>query len=112
MSLDIQVMGGPAFGLFSNRANFDEEFEIRRWFFRWSFSQCRVGTEGMGSDIRHMLLINQLSTKKACKIIHHDLENAQRLPDEEAINAISNWLEDMQPFNEQTHKEIPVSFST
>ena len=38
----------------------------------------------------HMLLINQLSTKKACKIIHRDLANAQRLADEKAINAISN----------------------
>ena len=48
----------------------------------------------------HMSLINQLSTKKACKIIHSDLANAQRLADEKAINAISNWFEDMQPFNE------------
>ena len=47
-----------------------------------------------------MSLINQLSTKKACKIIHGDLANAQRLADEKAINAISNWFEDMQPFNE------------
>ena len=49
----------------------------------------------------HMSLINQLSTKKACKIIHRDLTNAQRLADEE----------DMQPFNEQTPKEFLVSFS-
>ena len=48
----------------------------------------------------HMSLINQLSTKKACKIIHSDLANAQRLADEKAINAISNRFEDMQPFNE------------
>ena len=59
-----------------------------------------------------MSLINQLSTKKACKIIHRDLANAQRLADEKAINAISNWFEDMQPFNKQTPKEFLVSFST
>ena len=29
-----------------------------------------------------------------------------------AINAISNWFEDMQLFNEQKPKEILVSFST
>ena len=52
----------------------------------------------------HMSLINQLATKKACKIIHRDLANAQRLADEKAINLISNWFEDMQPFNEQTPK--------
>ena len=56
--------------------------------------------------------VNQLSTKKACKIIHCDLANAQRLADEKAINPISNWFEDMQPFNEQTPKESLVSFST
>ena len=60
----------------------------------------------------HMSLINELSTKKACKKIHHDLANAQRLAYEKAINAISNWFEDMQPFNEQTPKEFLVSFST
>ena len=59
-----------------------------------------------------MSLINQLSTKKACKIIHRDLANAQRLADEKAINAISNWFEDMQPFNKQTPKEFLVSFPT
>ena len=48
----------------------------------------------------HMSLINQLSTKKVCKIIHCDLANAQRLANEKAINAISNWFEDMQLFNE------------
>ena len=47
----------------------------------------------------HISLINQLSTKKACKIIHCDLANAQRLADEKAINAISNWFEGVQPFN-------------
>ena len=52
----------------------------------------------------HMSLINQLSTKKACKIIYRDLTNAQRLADQKAINAISNWFEDMQPFNEQRPK--------
>ena len=60
----------------------------------------------------HMSLINQLSTKKACKTIHHDLASAQRLADKKAINAISNWFEDMQPFNEQTPKEFLVSFSS
>ena len=59
----------------------------------------------------HMSLINQLSTKKACKIIHRDLANAQRLADEKPIYAISNWFEDMQPFNEQTPKEFLVSVS-
>ena len=59
-----------------------------------------------------MPLINQLSTKKARKIIHRDLANAQRLADEKSINAISNWFEDMQPFNEQTLKEVLVFFST
>ena len=58
----------------------------------------------------HMSLINQLSTKKTCKVIHRDLENAQRLADEKAIIAISNWFEDMQPFNEQTSKEFLVFF--
>ena len=38
----------------------------------------------------HMSLVNQLSTKKTCKIIHHDLINAQRLAYEKAIYAISN----------------------
>ena len=57
-------------------------------------------------------MINQLSVKKACKIIHRDLENAQRLADEKAINAISNWFEDMQSFNEQKPKDFLVSFST
>ena len=39
----------------------------------------------------HMSLINQLSTTEiACKIIHRDLANAQRLADEKATNAISN----------------------
>ena len=60
----------------------------------------------------HMPLINQLSTKNACKIIHRYLANAQRLANEKAINAINNWFEDMQPFNEQTPKEFLVSFST
>ena len=60
----------------------------------------------------HMSLINQLSTKKTCKVIHRDLANAQRLADEKVINAISNWFDDMQPFNEQTPKEFLVSFST
>ena len=60
----------------------------------------------------HMSLINQLSTKKTCNVIHRDLENAQRLADEKAIIAISNWFEDMQPFNEQTSKEFLVFFST
>ena len=64
--------------------------------------QCRVGTEGMVSNIRS--LIHRLSTKKACKIRHRDLANAQRLADEKVINAISNWFEDKQPFNEQTPK--------
>ena len=41
----------------------------------------------------HISLINQLSTKKACKIIHRDLANVQRLADEKAINVISNWFE-------------------
>ena len=59
----------------------------------------------------HMSLINQLSTKKACKIIHRDLANAQRLADEKPIYAISNWFEDMQPFNEQTPTEFLVSVS-
>ena len=36
----------------------------------------------------------------------------KRLADEKAINAVSNWFEDMQPFNEQTPKEFLVSFST
>ena len=60
----------------------------------------------------HMSLINQLFTKKTCKVIHRDLENAQRLAYEKAIIAISNWFEDMQPFNEQTSKEFLVFFST
>ena len=60
----------------------------------------------------HMSLINQLSAKQTCKVIHCDLENAERLADEKVINAISNWFEDMQPFNEQTPKEFLVSFST
>ena len=51
-----------------------------------------------------MSLIHRLSTKKACNIRHRDLANAQRLADEKVINAISNWFEDMQPFNEQTPK--------
>ena len=60
-----------------------------------------------------MSLINQLSTKKACKIItHRDLANAQRLADEKAINAISNWLVDMQLFNKQTPKENFLSNSS
>ena len=50
--------------------------------------------------------------QKACKIIHRDLANAQRLADEKAINAISNWFENIQPFNEQTPKALLVSFST
>ena len=52
----------------------------------------------------HMSLIHRLSTKKACKIRYRDLANAQRLADEKVINAISNWFEDKQPFNEQTPK--------
>ena len=58
-----------------------------------------------------MSLINQLSTKKPCKIIPRDVAKAQRLADEKAINAITNWFEDMQPFNEQTPKEFLVSFT-
>ena len=65
----------------------------------------------MVQALDHMSLINQLSTKKACKIIHCDLAKAQRLADEKAINAISNWFKDMQLFNEQTHKEFLVPFS-
>ena len=75
--------------------------------FRNAESAQRVWVQALD----HMSLINQLSTKKACKIIHCDLEKAQRLADEKAINAISNWFEDMQLFNEQTHKEFLVSFS-
>ena len=79
--------------------------------------QCRVGTEGMVSNIRSLIhrlstkkackirhRDHRLSTKKACKIRHRDLANAQRLADEKVINAISNWFEDKQPFNEQTPK--------
>ena len=58
----------------------------------------------------HMPLINQLSTKNARKIIYRYLANAQRLANEKAINAINNWFEDMQLFNEQTPKEFLVSF--
>ena len=58
-----------------------------------------------------MSLINQLFTKKACQIINRHLVNAKRLADEKTINAISNWFEDIQPFNEQTPKEVFVSFS-
>ena len=50
----------------------------------------------------HMSLINQLSTKKACQIIHHDLINALRLAYVKTIYVISHQFEDMQPFNKQT----------
>ena len=32
------------------RTNFDEELEVRRWYFRWSILQCRVSTKGVGSN--------------------------------------------------------------
>ena len=57
-----------------------------------------------------MPLINQFFIKKARKIIYRDVANAQRLADEKTINAISNWFEDMQLFNEQRPKEFLVSF--
>ena len=47
----------------------------------------------------NMSLINQ-PTKKDCGIIHRDLANAQRLPDEKAMNAIGNLFQDMQTFNQ------------
>ena len=47
----------------------------------------------------NMSLINQ-PTKKDCGIIHCDLANAQRLPDEKAMNAIGNLFQDMQTFNQ------------
>ena len=90
MSLGIQAMCGPM----PNFRNAE------------SAQSVRVQT------LDQMSLINKLSTKKACKIIHRDLANAQKLADEKAINAISNWFEDMQLFNEQTPKEFLVSFST
>ena len=37
--------------------------------------------------------------------------NAQRLAYEKAIYVISNWFKDMQPFNEQTPKELLFSTS-
>ena len=38
-------------GAWSNyRTNFDEELEVRRWYFRWSILQCRVSTKGVGSN--------------------------------------------------------------
>ena len=48
----------------------------------------------------NMSLINQLSSKKDCGIIHRDLANAQRLPDEKAMNAIGNLFQDMRTFNQ------------
>ena len=40
----------------------------------------------------HMSLINELSTKKACKKIHHDLANAQRLAYEKAKMQLATGL--------------------
>ena len=51
MSLGIPAMSSLVFGV-----NFYEELEVRRWYFRWSFSQCQVGTEGMGSNIRSYVI--------------------------------------------------------
>ena len=48
----------------------------------------------------NMSLINQLSTEKDCGIIHRDLADAQRLPDENAMNAIGNLFQDMQTFSQ------------
>ena len=76
------------------------------------FCNAKLAQRVWVQTLDYMSLINQLSTKKACKIIHRDLANAQRLADEKAINKISNWFEDMEPFNEQTPKEFLVSFST
>lgn len=59
-----------------------------------------------------MPFLNQLFTKKNCKITRRDLANAEILADKKAINAIRNCFEEMQPFNEQTPKHFLLSFST
>ena len=71
--------------------NSKSERSISGGRFRNAESAQRVWVQ----TLDHMSLINQLYTKKACKIIHRYLANAQRLADENAINAISNWFEDM-----------------
>lgn len=58
-----------------------------------------------------MPFLNQLSTKKTCKITRRYLANAEILADKKAINAIRNCFEEMQPFNEQTPKQFLISFS-
>ena len=57
-----------------------------------------------------MSLIKQLFAKKACKIIPQDLAHIQRLADKKVKNEISNWFEEMQPFNEQAPKYIYIFF--
>ena len=56
--------------------------------------------------LSHFSLINKLSQKVESKEIHRDLATAQRKKDEEAINSIGTWLEDMRPFSETIPSDV------
>ena len=63
--------------------------------------------------LSHLSLINRMSQQKeAPRNVHRDLAKAQRLADEKAIALVSNWLEEMKPFDGSNAESILLSFST
>ena len=58
-----------------------------------------------------MSLINQLSPKKNRNIMHRNLAHSQRLADEKVMTAISNWFENMQPFNKQLYLKEKIDLT-
>ena len=58
-------------------------------------------------------MINRLSERQnKSKNIHRDLGKAQRSADENALKLVSNWLEEMRPFDGSNPEDILLSFST
>ena len=58
-----------------------------------------------------MSLINQLSPKKIRNIMHRNLAHSQRLAEEKVMTPISNWFENMQPFNKQLYLKDKIDLT-
>ena len=50
--------------------------------------------------------------KVANNIIHRDLSSAQMNKDERAVSLVTQWLEEMTPFNHANDKTVLMSFTT
>ena len=63
--------------------------------------------------LSHLSLINRLSSEgKQSKCVHRDLGASQRTQDEKAVAAISQWLNEMEPFDQTRDREVLISLST